>query len=115
MVFPRAFAGTLGATYASRAARQSALLIDTALQYHVRRRIELPAGAAVTRSPQGVRLEGGGLEAARKGTYGAVIEEDFALSLPTGTVQADAYQGFVEKVRAIDDSFMEGTRVRVKP
>lgn len=115
MVFPRAFAGTLGATYASRAARQSALLIDTALQYHVRRRIELPAGAAVTRSPQGVRLEGGGLEATRKGTYGAVIEEDFALSLPTGTVQADAYQGFVEKVRAIDDSFMEGTRVRVKP
>lgn len=115
IVIPRGFAGTLGATYASRAARQSALLIDTALQYHVRRRVELPAGAAVTRAPESVRIEDPRLEAVRKGTYGPVIEEDFALSLPTGTVPAEAYQGFVEKVRSIDDGFMAGTRVRVKP
>jgi hypothetical protein len=114
-VIPRGFAGTLGATYASRGARQSALLIDTALQYHVRRRVELPAGATVTRPPEGVRIDDPRLEAARKGTYGTVIEEDFALSLPTGTVPAEAYQGFVEKVRSIDDGFMAGTRVRVKP
>jgi hypothetical protein len=114
-VFPRAFAGTLGATYASRGARQSALLIDTTLQYHVRRRIELPAGASVMRSPENVRVGDTHLEATRKGSYGPVIEEDFMLSLPTGTVPADAYQVFVEKVRAIDDGFMAGTRVRVKP
>lgn len=115
IVVPRSFAGTLGATYASRAARQSALLIDTALQYHVRRRIELPAGATVTRAPEGVRIEDARLEALRKGTYGPVIEEDFALSLPTGTVPAEAYQGFVDNVRSIDDGFMAGTRVRVNP
>ncbi|HLM72275.1 MAG TPA: hypothetical protein VK459_06280, partial [Polyangiaceae bacterium] len=57
IVIPRGYAGTLGATYASRGARQSALLIDTALQYHVRRRVELPAGATVTRAPEGVRIE----------------------------------------------------------
>lgn len=115
IVVPRSFAGTLGATYASRAARQSALLIDTALQYHVRRRIELPAGATVMRAPEGVRIEDARLEALRKGSYGPVIEEDFALSLPTGTVPAEAYQGFVDNVRSIDDGFMAGTRVRVKP
>lgn len=115
MVIPQGFAGTLGATYASRGARQSALLIDTALQYHVRRRVELPAGAAVTRPPEAVRVDDPRLEAVRKGNYGAVIEEDFSLSLPTGTVPAEAYQGFVEKVRSIDDGFMAGTRVRVKP
>jgi hypothetical protein len=115
LVFPRSFASTLGATYASRGARQSALLIDTALQYHVRRRVELPPGATVARAPEGASVADAGLSAARKGTYGAVIEEDFTLNLPTGTVSAEAYPGFVEKVRAIDDSFMAGTRVRVKP
>jgi hypothetical protein len=115
IVIPRGYAGTLGATYASRGARQSALLIDTALQYHVRRRVELPAGATVTRAPEGVRIEDALVEAVRKGTYGPVIEEDFALSLPTGAVPAEAYQDFVNKVRSIDDSFMAGTRVRVKP
>ena len=81
----------------------------------VRRRVELPPGAAVTRAPEGVGVADAGLSAARKGTYGAVIEEDFTLNLPTGTVSAEAYQGFVALVRAIDDSFMAGTRVREKP
>ncbi|AUX47784.1 uncharacterized protein SOCE26_093080 [Sorangium cellulosum] len=111
LVFPRSFTGTLGATYASRGARKSALAIETALQYHVRRRIELPAGSAVARAPEGVRVEHAGLEASRKGSYGAVIEEDFALSLPTGTVAADEYKAFVERVQAVDSGFMAGIRV----
>ncbi|WP_437286879.1 hypothetical protein [Sorangium sp. So ce406] len=111
LVFPRAFTGTLGATYASRGARKSALAIETALQYHVRRRIELPAGHAVARAPEGVRVEDAGLTASRKGSYGAVIEEDFALSLPTGTVATDAYRAFVERVQAVDSGFMAGIRV----
>lgn len=69
----------------------------------------------MTRAPEGVRIEDARLEALRKGSYGPVIEEDFALSLPTGTVPAEAYQGFVDNVRSIDDGFMAGTRVRVKP
>jgi hypothetical protein len=112
--FPRSFAGTLGATYASRGARQSALSIETSLQYHVRRRIELPPGAAVIRAPGAVRVEDARLQASRKGTYGQVIEEDFVLSLPTGTVAADAYKGFVERVQAVDSGFMAGIRVEAK-
>lgn len=115
LVFPRGFSGSLGATYASRGARQSALSIDTALQYHVRRRVELPPGASVDRAPGVVGVKDVGIQAVRKGTYGPVIEEDFTLSLPTGTVAAEAYQGFVDNVRAIDDGFMAGTRVKVKP
>ncbi|WP_437811124.1 hypothetical protein [Sorangium sp. So ce1078] len=111
LVFPRAFTGTLGATYASRGARKSALAIETALQYHVRRRIELPAGYAVARAPEGVRVEHAGLAASRSGSYGAVIEEDFAMSLPTGTVSTDEYKAFVERVQAVDSGFMAGIRV----
>lgn len=114
IALPR-FAGTLGATYASRGARQSALSIETPLQYHVRRRIELPQGASILRAPEPVRIDDARLDATRKGNYGPVIEEDFTLSLPTGTVPAEAYPSFVEKVRVIDDGFMAGTRVKVKP
>ncbi len=113
--FPRAFSGTLGATYASRGARQSALSIDSPLQYRVRRTITLPSGAQIIRRPEQVTVVGKQLEASRSGKYGAVIEEDFVLNLPTGTISADVYPAFVEKVRAIDDGFMAGTRVRAKP
>lgn len=113
--FPRAYSGTLGATYASRGARQSALVIDSPLQYRVRRTIALPAGTQIIRRPEQVTVAGKQLEASRSGKYGAVIEEDFVLNLPTGTINADVYPAFVEKVRAIDDGFMAGTRVRAKP
>ncbi|MCC6553971.1 MAG: hypothetical protein IT372_13250 [Polyangiaceae bacterium] len=109
--FPRSFAGTLGETYASRGARQSALSIETALQYHVRRRIELPPGARVARAPGAVRVEDARIQASRKGSYAQVIEEDFVLSLPTGTVAAGEYGGFVDRVQAIDSGFMAGIRV----
>lgn len=112
--FPRGFAGTLGATYASRGARQSALAIDTSLQYHVRRRIELPPGMEVTRSPAAVNVEDPRLAARRKGTYAAAIEEDYSMSLPTGTVPAGEYQAFVERVQAIDSGFMAGIRVEAR-
>lgn len=104
---------TLGATYASRAERQSALSIDSPLQYHVRRRIELPAGAAVAREPAIIEVRDAHLSATRKGTYkGNVIEEDYHLNLPTGTVDADEYTAFVGRVHVVDDGFMAGIRVK---
>lgn len=116
LVFPRAMVGTLGATYASRGARQNALSIDAPIQYHVHRRIELPAGAKVTRAPQAVDVRGPNLTANRTTTIaGQVLEDSFTLSLPTGTIAADSYPLFVEKVQAVDDGFMAGTRVLVKP
>ena len=114
-VFPRQYAATLGATYASRGARQSALNIGSALQYHVHRRVELPAGATVTRPPLAVGIKDARLQAERRGKYeGQVVEDDFTLSLPTGTVQAEGYKAFVESVLAVDGAFMSGTRVKVK-
>jgi hypothetical protein len=113
-VVPRSFAGSLAATYASRAARQSALSIDVPLQYHVHRRVELPAGAVATRTPLPVSVDGPLLRADRKTEVtGKVIEDDFALSLPTGTVDASGYQAFVTRVQAVDAGFMAGTRVTV--
>jgi hypothetical protein len=114
-VFPRGAVGTLGATYASRGARQNALSIDTPLQYHFRRRIDLPAGATIVRPAGAVEVSDPSIQARRSlSVHGAAFEEDFALSLPTGTVPASRYQAFVEKVQAVDDGFMAGTRLRVK-
>lgn len=114
-VYPRGAAGTLGATYASRGARQNALSIDSALQFHFRRRIELPAGASIVRPAAALDVADPNVQARRKMTLrGDTLEEDFWLSLPTGAVPASRYQGFVEKVQAIDDGFMAGTRIRVK-
>jgi len=116
LVFPRSYVGTLGATYASRAARQNTLSIQTALQYHMRRRIELPPGARVTREPVAVEVKSNNVTGSRSvKVEGSVITEDFRLSVPTGTVTAGAYQKFVDDVHAIDDGFLSGIRVEVKP
>ena len=116
IVFPRATVGTLGATYASRGARQNALSIDAPIQYHVHRRIELPAGARVTRAPTNLDVLGPNLTARRTTTSaGQVLEDSFTLSLPTGTIAAESYPVFVSKVQAVDNGFMAGTRVQVKP
>ncbi len=91
--------GTLGGTCASRGARQNALSIDVPLQYHVRRRIELPAGASIGPRPVDLDISDANVHARRKlKMAGNVVEEDFVLSLPTGTVSAARYQAFVEKV-----------------
>jgi hypothetical protein len=113
-VFPSPAAMTLAGAYASRAERESALSIETALQYHLRRRIQLPDGAELTRAPEGVSTVGANLRAERRGkVVGTSIEEDFTLSLPTGTVSAEAYPQFLEQLRVVDDGFMAGARVRV--
>jgi hypothetical protein len=104
--------GTLGASYASRGARQNALSIDVPLQYHFHRTLQLPPGAVVTRPPVGIDVSDPNINAGRRvEVRGSVLAEDFMLSLPTGTVPAGRYQAFVEKVQAIDDGFMAGARV----
>ena len=115
VVFPRGPVGTLGAIYASRGARQNALSIDAPLQYHMRRRIELPAGAKVARAAADVDVNDANVRARRRMKQtGRVMEDDFVLSLPTGTVAASRYQAFVGHVQRIDDGFMAGTRIKVK-
>ncbi len=115
-VFPQRFVGTLATTYASRGARQSTLAIEVPLQYAVRRTITLPAGASVVRAAPSIQIQDPHVAASRTLTAnGGAIEDRFVLSVPTGTIAADQYQAFVQKVQAIDDAFMAGTRVKVKP
>jgi hypothetical protein len=115
-VFPQRFVGTLATTYASRGARQNTLAIEVPLQYAVRRTITLPAGATIVRAAPSIQVQDSHVAASRTQTPNATtIEDRFVLSVPTGAITADQYQAFVQKVQAIDDAFMAGTRVKVKP
>jgi hypothetical protein len=116
VMVPRAGVSTLGATYASRGARQNALSIDAPIQYHLHRHIELPRGATIPVAPAPVRVSDARVQAQRTTTVaGNIVEEEFTINLPTGTVTPSAYQAFVGRVQTIDDGFLAGLRVRVKP
>ena len=45
----------------------------------------------------------------------AVIEDDFVLGIPTGTVPAAEYGAFVADVRKADDAFLASTWVKPGP
>lgn len=112
----RGYASTLAALYASQAGRESALSIERPIQYRVRRRIELPKGTVVMRPAAPLKLSNAGLNASRSGTYESnVIEEEFVLDLPTGTISTADYDGFVHRIRTVDDGFLAGTRVKMAP
>jgi hypothetical protein len=112
-VFPRPFVTSLSATYASQAARESALAINHATQYHVRRRVELPARAKIARVPGPYDGKGPLLDATRAITVnGGTIEEDFKLDVSTGTIPQGRYDAFVSAARKTDDAFRAGTRVQ---
>jgi hypothetical protein len=106
---------TLGQSYATRGARQSALSIDSPIQYKLKRRIELAPGMTIEKPPAKVDVKDPNVVASRTTRIaGSVIEEEFALSLPTGTVDAGHYRTFVEDVGAIDAGFLAGIHVKVK-
>ena len=63
---PRARVSSLGATFATRAGRESALALNRAVQYHVHRRIELPPGATVSRMPGPLEVKARLVEASRR-------------------------------------------------
>ncbi|MEO7112811.1 MAG: hypothetical protein ABI183_20375, partial [Polyangiaceae bacterium] len=110
-VFPRPGVSTLSSTYASEHTRESALAIGHAIQYHAHRRIELPPGAKVARLP-GPFENKGAFGASRKiAVSGSAIEDDFALSVGTGTIAPKEYAAFVDSARRADDAFLASTRV----
>jgi hypothetical protein len=111
-VFPRASASTLGATYAGQGKRQSALAISHAVQYHAHRRVELPSGARIASLPGPFEVKSARLEASRSiAVSGAVIEDDFVLGVPTGTIPSKDYETFVADVHRTDDAFLAATHV----
>ncbi len=112
-VFPRAATSTLGATYVSQGQRETALAVSQAVQYHAHRRVELPRGAAVVRTPGPFEVATPSLEASRRiAVSGSVIEDDFVLGVPTGTIAADRYGAFVTDAHRTDDAFLASTRVK---
>ncbi|MEO6418455.1 MAG: hypothetical protein ABIP39_03565 [Polyangiaceae bacterium] len=112
VVFPRPGVATLGGTYASQGARENALGISRALQYHAHRRIELPAGASVTRMPGPLNVKSRNLEAQRTlAVTGNVLEDDFILQIPTGTISPAEYGSFVTNAHLTDDAFLSSVRV----
>jgi hypothetical protein len=110
--FPRPFVGTLGATFASQGARESALAIGDAFQYHVHRRVELGPVLKLAGVIPTVEVKDENLEALRHGKLeSGVLDEDFALSIATGTLDAAHYEGFADKAHRVDDAFQAATRV----
>jgi hypothetical protein len=108
---------TFGASYLRQADRDSALAIHHATNYHVRRRVELPAGVRVLRTPGPFMLEQAPFRAERNllwsksGTGGPILEEDFRLDVATGTVETSQYPAFVRHARSIDAAFLASTRL----
>ena len=116
--WPRARVSSLGATFATRAGRESALALSRAVQYHVHRRVELPKGAIVARMPGPLEVKAKLVEASRRiavtapaGAAGTALEDDFVLGVATGTIPAKDYDAFVSVAHAADDGFMASTRV----
>jgi hypothetical protein len=111
-VWPRARVSNLAATFATRADRESALAVSSAVQYHVHRRIELPPGAVVTRVPGPLDIKSRLVEASRTMTVDkTAIEENFVLGIATGTVPTAEYEGFVAAAHHADDGFLASTRL----
>jgi hypothetical protein len=113
--FPRPYSGTLGATFASQGSRESALSIERAFQYHVHRRVDLPAGTTLSGAPPAVDVKNDNLEAYRHAKLeGSAIDEDFGLSIPTGTVDPAKYRQFSDDAHGVDDGFQAATRVKTQ-
>jgi hypothetical protein len=112
--WPRARVSSLGATFAARAGRESALAVGSAVQYHVHRRVDLPKGASVARMPGPLEVKGKLVDASRKLTVsggGGTIEDDFILDVSTGTIPPAEYEAFVGGAHAADDGFLATVRV----
>jgi len=114
-VYPRNSVSTVTAIYAGQSARESALSIRSAVQYHVHRRVELPKGASVLKAPGPADVRSSNLDGRRAITVAQnVVEDEFSLVVTTGTVAPAKYGEFVDSARKIDDSFLASTRVKLQ-
>jgi hypothetical protein len=108
--YPATGGSLLGARYAGQGGRQNALAISSALQYRAHRRVQLPASWQV-QPVAPADFQDPDIHAARRArVVGKTLEEDFTLSLPTGTIPIQRYARFVATLRNIDDAFLATTR-----
>lgn len=112
IVYPRPYVSTLGNLYVAQSGREGAFAVDRAVQYHVRRRVELPKGAKVQRQPGPFEVRSPELDSQRlMRVDGQIIEEDFVLGLPTGTITQQHYAAFAADARKTDDAFLASFRI----
>lgn len=111
-VYPRPYVGTLASLLATQEGRTGDLSVDRTQHYHLRRRVELPAGASFERLPAALAISSALASAKRTLTVdGRVLTEDFELSLNHGTVAQADYDAFAGKLRAIDEGLLTGISV----
>jgi len=112
-VVPQPASSTIAATFAGQGGREDALAIESSWHYHLRRRIELPAGWSISATPSAVKEQDPHLQAERRvDAQGAVVQEDFTLSIPTGTIGPAEFDEFAARARRVDDGFLSGIRVK---
>jgi hypothetical protein len=105
---------TLGATFAKHRGRDSALSIDEAIQYRLRRRVQLPAPARLTGAQPVLALRAPDVEARRTialSAEGPALDERFELSIPTAALDRRRYEQFVKATARIDEVFQTPTRL----
>lgn len=106
--------GLLRARYASQGGRKNALAINSAMQYRIHRRVQLPTSWLVRTGPE-FDVKEASIQASRKGRVGAWgIEEDFTISLPTGTIPLEQYAHFVATLQRIDNAFLATTSAQLR-
>lgn len=111
-VEPSPAASTLTEEYVSEAQRDSALALDDAVQYTVRRHIELPAGWKVVAAPESLSVQSARVRASREtSAMGPVVDESFRLSVAAGTVDLEHVGQFRGDARRIDDGFLFSIQV----
>lgn len=111
---PRAHVASLASAFATRADRQSPLVLSNAVQYHLHRRVELPPGAHVARLPEPLEVRDEPIQASRRlNPMPNAIDEDFILEVSTGTVAASSYDAFASTVQSVDDGFLASERLSV--
>lgn len=113
---PRGGSGTLAQAYASAGGRQSALSIDFAMAYTLKRTIHMPKGAVPTRVPEATSIKSDRILAQRKTTIesGTMVDE-VNMVLPSGTVDPSEFTKFVADLEATDGGFLASTRFEVRP
>jgi hypothetical protein len=112
VMYPRPYTSTLLSTYASKGARENALVIGRAMNYRVRRRVELPEGTSVAKLPGPMNVKDEIVASRTSQVAGRALVDEFSLSLPTTTIAPEDYEKFVAAMRKIDDAFLSEVRVK---
>jgi hypothetical protein len=106
---------TLGSAFGRQRSRDSALTVEQAIQYRMRRRVTLPARCRVVGTAPALVVRDPNIEAFRGVELaGEIVDERYELTVPTAVVDPGRYEGLVKTLTQVDDVFQSATRVSVE-